>query len=335
MKITKSELKEMIEETVKDVLNNHYKLDENCLFEHKNDLKPIVCIIMGGPGVGKTYWMKKIADDFLWQQFKQLDIDHTLQKYQLETCNDVAMALITSLSGHSVFSENTKQNFESVRENIQNLLNERTDKVGSFGMYIDISKINLNSKIGNSTLWEWAKRMDKITKRDYRDEFLRKFKKEFYKTFFKSIFASDFSKRDRASQEYDQTLYTKLGNDIFNNNNSTCIAITGKSINDIDWIISAVKHTDSVISVVFLDGTLELAVSQDMRRDRTVGREFIENTMVSIKETWKVLTETYENKGIWKLFHIIPQVNELNNKIAGYDTKEVLTNRTMLYSKNQ
>ena len=43
--------------------------------------------------------------------------------------------------------------------------------------------IALDSKIGKSTLWEWAKRMDKIDKEDKLDQFFILFKKEFYKTF--------------------------------------------------------------------------------------------------------------------------------------------------------
>lgn len=120
----------------------------------------------------------------------EFKMDNTKQKYQLETCNGVAMSLISSLSGHSVFTGNTKRNFKTVRNDLQKKLNERTDRVGSFGMYIDISCIELNSRIGNTTLWEWAKRMDKITKRDKRDEFFKKYKGEFYKTYFHIIFVN-------------------------------------------------------------------------------------------------------------------------------------------------
>lgn len=38
-------------------------------------------------------------------------------------CNETAMALIASLSGHSVFTQNTKRNFPSVRDDIQNKVN--------------------------------------------------------------------------------------------------------------------------------------------------------------------------------------------------------------------
>lgn len=158
----------------------------------------MVCAIISGLLISSliTYWMQHKADAFLWQQFKQLDIDHTLRKYQLETCDEVADELISSLSDYEVCVNGTKQSFNKVKQDIQNRLNERTDRVGSFNMYIDIMNIDIDSRIGNRTLWEWAKAMDKIDKDDKLEEFLLKYKKEFYKTYFKTIFASDFSKRD-------------------------------------------------------------------------------------------------------------------------------------------
>lgn len=111
-------------------------------------------------------------------------------------CNETAMALIASLSGHSVFTQNTKRNFPSVRDDIQNKVNERIDRHGSLEVHIDISCIGLNSRIGNSTLWEWAKRMDKITKHDKREEFFEKFKSEFYETYSLTIFVIDQNKGD-------------------------------------------------------------------------------------------------------------------------------------------
>ena len=135
---------------------------------------------------------------FLWQQFKQLDIAHTLRKYQLETCDEVADELISSLSDYEVCVNGTKQAFNKVKQDIQNRLNERTDWVGSFNMYIDIMNIDIDSRIGNRTLWEWAKAMDKIDKDDKLEEFLLKYKKEFHKTYFKTIFESVSSKGDKA-----------------------------------------------------------------------------------------------------------------------------------------
>ncbi|MBQ6275330.1 MAG: hypothetical protein IJK62_01330 [Bacteroidales bacterium] len=315
------------------------EVSESLILEHRNDLKPIICIIIGGPGAGKTYWMQHQADAFLWQQFKQLDIDHTLKKYQLETCNEVAVKLITSLSDYGVHVNQTKRKFDEVKQKIQSVLNERTDKVGSFGMYIDITGIGLDSKIGKSTLWEWAKRMDKITKRERFDEFMNSFKSEFYKTYFKDIFAGDFSRRDMASEEYDRNLRKKLDNNIEDNNNSTCIAITGKSKGDIEWIVSELKHTKSVVSVVYIDTPVENAIEQDRRRDRKVGEEFIRNTMEQISNTWEILKQDFENMGIWKMFHLKPIYDErgtvkpdmMNDEKVQYEVCEVFTNKTMLY----
>ena len=118
-------------------------------------------------------------------------MDNTSQKYQLEICNEVADELITALSDYEVCVNSTKQKFNKIKQVIQNRLNERTDRVGSFGMYINIMNIDVDSKVGNRTLWEWAKSMDKIDKEEKIEEFLAKYKKEFYKTYFKTIFASE------------------------------------------------------------------------------------------------------------------------------------------------
>ena len=112
--------------------------------------------------------------------------DEPQQKLQ-ETCYEVADELITSLSDYEVCVNGTKRDFHKVKQKIQEHLNERTDRVGSFNMYIDIMNIDIDSKIGNRTLWEWAKAMDKIDKDDKLEEFLLKYKKEFYNTYFKTI----------------------------------------------------------------------------------------------------------------------------------------------------
>ena len=66
-----------------------------------------------------------------------------MNNYELiETCNEVADALITSLSDYEVCVNGTKRNFNKVKQKIKNVLNERTDRVGSFNMYIDIMNIH-------------------------------------------------------------------------------------------------------------------------------------------------------------------------------------------------
>ena len=59
---------------------------------------------VSAPAVGKTTWMKQEANKFLYQQFRELDIDNTLRQYQLKTCDEIANELISSLS-NAYFSQ--------------------------------------------------------------------------------------------------------------------------------------------------------------------------------------------------------------------------------------
>ena len=116
------------------------------------------------------------------------DIDQTLQKYKLETCIEIAVKLITSLSDYGVHVYQNKRRFGEVKQEIQTVLDERAKKIDFSGIHINIMDIELDSRIGKSTLWEWAKRMDKIKKKDKYIEFMISFENEFYKTFSETIF---------------------------------------------------------------------------------------------------------------------------------------------------
>lgn len=106
-------------------------------------------------------------------------------------CDEVAENLIASLSNYEVKVNKSLIRFEEYKDNIERYLNEKTDKIGSSVIHIDISHIKIDSKIGKSSLWEWAKRMDKIQNYDKFENFLKVFKSEFYKTFGNSIFVED------------------------------------------------------------------------------------------------------------------------------------------------
>lgn len=304
----------------------------NYLLEHKNDLKPIVCIIIGSAGAGKTTWMQKHADKFLWQQFKQLDVDHTLQKYQLETCDEVAMKLLSGLTIFGVTEYNYRKNFDKLKKEITDELVSKTNKIGKFRMYVDLSEIHLDSKIGNSTLWEWAKRQDKITKTELFKKFDEEYKSCFRKKYLKSIFSMDMSKRDLAVKEYESLVQKKLS--IEYNNNSVCIAITGNDIRTIRKLVKSVEHSDSVISVVYIDTTPEKSLYQNRKRNRKVSDEFVKNSSQKVPKTWEKLKKEYEKIGIWKLFHLKPIYanDELETSPRGYETVEIFTNETMLYN---
>lgn len=327
IRIKESELRQVIKEELQRMLK------ESLLTEHTNDMKPIICIVMGAPGVGKTTWIHTVANNFLCQQFRELDIDHTQSEFQLCTCHEVADELISSLSDFQVAKNNTRRNFESVKQNIQDRLNKQVDNYSPNGMYIDIMQINLDSRIGKRTLWEWAKNLSRITDRERYENALNQFKSEFYRTYFKSIFSSDFSKRNLASQKYDNRVKAKLSNgsedEIDYNNDSICIATLGKSIDDIEWYVNQVKHTDSVICVVYLNAPLEVALTQNGVRDRHVSNELIQTTFSNIENTWEILKSNLGESRIWRLFRLEPIVGP-NNVIKQYSLAENIPNPSML-----
>ena len=98
------------------------------------------------------------------------------------------MELITSLSDYEVCVNHTKRNFDEIKQTIQKQSNERLNKLGLIGITINIINIGIDSRIGCNTLWEWAKRMDKIDKKEKLDDFFAKFENEFYKAFYETIF---------------------------------------------------------------------------------------------------------------------------------------------------
>ena len=330
IRVTRDELKNMIKESIQKYMLN----------EHTNDLKPIICIIIGAPGVGKTTWMHQEANRFLHQQFRELDIDHTQTEFQLQTCNEVAENLITALSNFEVARNHTRNNFESVKAEIQKRLNEKVDAVGSNGMYIDIMQIQMTDRIGKRSLWEWAKNLSRIDNPQKHEEALSVFKSEFYRTYFRKIFAGDFSKRDKVSIRYNERVKAKLSgpnqemDDVDYNNDSICIATLGKSINDINWYVNQVHHTDSVICVVYLDAPIDVALSQNQKRDRRVSEDFIRNTFNSINNTWDFLKFNLSSTRIWRLFRLEPFVAS-NNMIQNYKVIENIPNPSMLNIESQ
>lgn len=100
------------------------------------------------------------------------------------------------MSDYEVKVNKSRKRFEENKDKIQRHINKKIEEVGSFEMSIDISQIRIDSRIGKSTLWEWAKRMDKINRNDKFEDFLRVYKSEFIKTFFNTIFVIDLKKRD-------------------------------------------------------------------------------------------------------------------------------------------
>lgn len=114
-------------------------------------------------------------------------LNEQLDRRLQEICGEVADELITSLSGYEVCVNQTKTNFDKVKQEIQNIFDEKMATNDCSGTHINIMDICLDSKIGKSTLWEWAKRMDKIDNEDKIQDFISLFKREFNSTFFHKI----------------------------------------------------------------------------------------------------------------------------------------------------
>ena len=129
-------------------------------------------------------------DDF-FQELEDETVKMAREKCKEWLCNVVADELITSLSDYEVCVNHTKEEFDIVKTEIQERLNRKREELGWFpNKRICLTDIALDSKIGKSTLWEWAKRMDKIDKEDKLNQFLTLFQKEFKKTFDTSIWTS-------------------------------------------------------------------------------------------------------------------------------------------------
>lgn len=125
-----------------------------------------------------------VSCEEFFQKLKKVTIKKVRENCKKGLCKDAALEMITALSDYEVCVNHTKEKFDTVKTEIQERLNRKREELGWFpNKRICLMDIALDSKIGKSTLWEWAKRMDKIDKEDKLDQFFILFKKEFYKTF--------------------------------------------------------------------------------------------------------------------------------------------------------
>ena len=100
-----------------------------------------------------------------------------------EACDEVAMKLLGGLAIFGVTEYNYRKKIGKLKEEISNELMEK------YGIATDLSEIHLDSRIGKSTLWEWAKRQDKKTKVELFKRFDEEYKNCFREKYLKSIFS--------------------------------------------------------------------------------------------------------------------------------------------------
>ena len=269
------------------------------IYEWKDDLTPQIIIIMGTPGCGKTFWMQHNGVKFFKDECgitlnpMELDIDHTLKKFQLEEFPNFCDRLISykyytitdNITGNAV--HNNKMAWKAFIDNEQERFKELNLKFGGNDSNVpDLSKIDYAfcapyiSKYYNA---------QKSEKQKVLNEFIDVMKKEY----FDKVFASDFSVRGKAKEEYNNNLIKKI-KDI---NGDVFIAISGAKMSTIDKIVSLAPKS-STVRIVYLNGNVDKAVRQDAKRERSGGEKFVRDYANKIDKVWSELKNTFSDKGI-------------------------------------
>jgi predicted kinase len=284
---------------------------------------------MGGPGAGKTYWMKNSASLFFKREFqaKQLDSDNNLVVVQRDNCHDLAREIIIALSKESSSSMNTqKETFYKLIETTQAEYDAASEKNGS-------PKTDL-SKIDYKFCKQWADRMDRAAE-DQKDRVISEFQKGFEREYFKTVFASDFSKRNISKKQYKLDMVRKLtgmdGTEDVQGTfaNDVIVAITGDKIEKIDEIVELAKEMDATVSIVYLNIPEERSIAQDKQRDRSVGADMIRKQLAAIHKTWEELVKVYKDHGIFRMYEMVPGPRTTEKTIA-WTPKNQFLNKDMI-----
>lgn len=287
----------------------------NYINEWKEDMGRQIVLIMGTPGCGKTYWMQHSGIAFfrklgITMNPKELDIDHTLKCFQLldfpNFCERVINYKSTVISDNKGDVHNKDKAWKTFIDNEQERYKKLNEENGGLVTNIpDLSKIDYKFVAPWLTRYENAK--DSAQPKVF-DEFVIAMKHEY----FDKVFASDFSVRDEAKEEYDENMFMKL-----KSNSDVFIAISGAKLKPILKTIKLAKG--DTVSIVYLNGSVDKAVGQDAKRDRSGGEEFVRSYAAKITEVWDMLTgdseSNYKKLGIYKMYEFI---DAKANDIASY-----------------
>lgn len=275
--------------------------------EWKEDLGNQVIMIMGTPGCGKTYWMQHNGIKFFKSQGitlnpKELDIDHTLKYFQIIDFPNFCNRLINYKST-TIFN---KGNFKDVHNNDaawKKFIDNEKER------YRELNKSNkgLETNVPKIELieWEvvapWLTRYENAKEESKKDVF-NDFVKEMYNKYFNKVFASDFSVRNQAKEEYDINLINKI-----NSKSDVFIAISGARFEVIKNIADHCKRTGATCRIVYLHGSVEKAIGQDARRERSGGKDFVVDYANKIDKTWEKLMDSsaeeyYKNNNIYMIY---------------------------------
>lgn len=295
-------------------------LNENVVFEFKQDMQPQVFVLMGKPAAGKTTFANKGGISRLAKrevQTRKLDSDNNLKVEQLKSCDELAMAILVSCNSWSANDGSKKKMFHDLIAEMQEKMNELSDKGGS--PRTELNKIDWGFCKG------WISRYEKADE-GHKDQVITEFQKAFRDEYFKSVFSNDYSRRPISKAQYKKDFQAKLRGirDIedteFVSPTDVAVAITGNDISKIDAIVEIAREMGSVVSVVYLDCNIETSIRNDIRRGkeggRTVGEKIIREKAKGIDETWKELESTFKDHGIFRMWHMVegPRSNEENTE---------------------
>jgi hypothetical protein len=294
------------------------------LTEHKEDLGSQVIMIMGTPGCGKTYWMQHNGIRFFKSQGitlnpKELDVDHTLKLFQIldfpKFCDRVLNyknASVMNKNGEDV--HNKKNAWETFLDNEL----ERYTKLNYDNHGLDSNIPNIH-KIQYDFVAPWISRYENAAvqnKEKVFDEFVSAMSKEY----FNDVFASDFSVRGEAKEQYNKDLEDKI-----KSNSDAFVAISGAKFAGIKEISNLCKSLGVTCRIVYLNGSVEKAVGQDAKRERSGGAAFVMDYASKIERVWNKLIdpsapEYYKKNDIYNIYEF---KDKYADDILSYPTWEL------------
>lgn len=273
--------------------------------EWKEDLGNQVIMIMGTPGCGKTYWMQHNGIRFFKKQGitlnpKELDIDHTLKLFQIidfpKFCDRVIKYKSMSIMNKNGSVHNNKNAWKTFIDNEK----ERYTKLNKANYGLDTNIPDLD-KLDYKFIAPWLTRYENASNEN-KSKVFDEFSKVMFKEYFNKVFASDFSVRGEAKEQYNRDLIEKLGN-----KNDAFVAISGASFKTIKEIANICKQNNTTCRIVYLNGSVEKAVGQDARRERSGGANFVIDYAEKINKVWDKLIDSsadeyYKNNNIYTIY---------------------------------
>ena len=276
------------------------------LTEHKEDLGSQVIMIMGTPGCGKTYWMQHNGIRFFKSQGirlnpKELDIDHTLKYFQIidfpKFCDRVLNfknASVMNKHGEDVHNRKSAWDIFITNEH------ERYERLNTTnkGLTTNVPRLE---QIDYNFIAPWIIRYDNASEEN-KERVFNEFVSAMFKEYFNKVFASDFSVRGEAKVQYHKELIDKINSD-----SDVFVAISGAKFDVIKEISELCKDLGITCRIVYLNGSVEKAVGQDARRERSGGAAFVIDYATKIENVWNALIdpsapEYYKKNGIYSIY---------------------------------